>query len=446
MASVDQRVDLVEEARRTLDATRVALKLPLQDKPSPSIWLQEARRAWRLASFRTRAWLADRASGDPYLETTRLFSVPTSSLRHQVMVTYDFTPISRPGAVVPGDWDLVGDTMEESPYWVEYREALRGERQWCETELYGSLMRKAKGEDNAWRRRVFEAEAERSIRDYERLYDSMCKNGCLPQHELARKKGPGYRPYTVDDISVGVGRTGELLRWGGAHRLEAARALGIEAVPVWIGMRHSEWWAFRRRVVAYAQAHGGKVPERLCHPDLETIPFSFDCGAVLTPISTALGGEAGAVVDAAPGWGSLLHGFEQLGFSAVGLSPDPGERMFLERLRDANERSFRVIDDPCAADAVCERCAAVLLLRGADRRLAAADERERVVELLRRVRPRHVFLDCSNGYGEACGGRAADCPSPAVRLCAEAAGLQNVEVLPGDGATPLYHLHAPAVA
>ena len=446
MTPVGQRVDLAEEARRTLAATRVALQLALRDKPGPSIWLQEARRAWRLASFRTRAWLADRASGDPYLETTRLFCVPTSSLRHRAQLPYGYSPTKHPGAVVPGDWDLEGSTMEEWPCWVEFREALRGERQWCETAWFNSLMSKAKGEDNAWRRRVFEAAAERRIRDYECLYDSMCKYGCLPQHEIAGKRGPGYRPYDVDDISVGVGRTGELLLCQGGHRMEVARALGIKAVPVWIGLRHSEWWAFRTRVVAYAQAHGGKVPEQLCHPDLETIPFSFDCSGVLTLISAALGGEAGAVVDAAPGWGSLLHGLEQLGFSAVGLSADPGERMFLERLRDANARSFRVIDDPCAVDAVCERCAAMLLLRGADRRLAAADERERVVERLRRVRPRHVFLDCSNGYGEACGGRAADCPSPAVRLCAKAAGLQNVEILPGDGATLLYHLHTPTVA
>lgn len=441
-----QRAELVDEARRSVRAARIAVRHLLAEHGATVSLLQEPRRALRVARFRTLARLRDRASGDPYLDTTRVFPVSTASLRHRTLLPYGYDPALRPGAVVGGDWDLVNGTIEGSAYWIEYREALQGRRAWRETHAFESLMRRAESEHREWRRRIFRRDVECLIRGYEELYASMCANGCLTQRQLSRERGCAYRPVNTDDISVAVGRTGELLLCQGGHRVEAARALGIPQVPVWIGVRHTQWWEFRRSVVAQA-LHRGRVPDRLPHPDLETLPHAFDPAAVSPLVRQALAGERGLVVDLSPGWGSLLHLLEDDGFSCAAVSGDADERRFLERLREAGEKRFVVAAASDELPAGPRRVSALLLVREAETRLAAREAREALRAALARLRPRHVLLGgvgTGGRGGLAHGSRPADSPSPAVRLVAAVTGLDRLETPAGAEGERIVHLSAAA--
>jgi hypothetical protein len=401
--------------------------------------VQECRRAWKLSSFVARARARDLASGDPYLHTARLFPYPTASLQHRTALAYGYDPACRPGAVIGGDWDLVTGTIESSRYWTEFREALQGRRSWSETLLHARLVEKVAAEDVPWRRRVLQRDLEFHLDGYEWLYASMAVRGCLPQRRLTRERGQAYRPVNTDDISVAVGRTGELLLCQGGHRVEAARALGIKEVPVWIGVRHEQWWAFRRAVVAHAQDHGGRAPERLLHPDLETIPFAWDPSPVLPALRMVLAGEPGIVVDASPGWGTLLHLLEDEDLPCVAVAEDAGERRFLERLRGAGDKRFMIAGSAAEVPSEEEGVAALLLLRGAEARLRASDAREAILALLARLRPRHVLLGADGRDGGA-GSRPRAPSSPAVRFFADASGLQQVATL--EGGDGIVHLSA----
>lgn len=49
-------------------------------------------------------------------------------------------------------------------------------------------------------------------------------------------------PVELNEITVDIGRNGELLYAGfGIHRLSIAKILGIEKVPVIVGMRHARY-------------------------------------------------------------------------------------------------------------------------------------------------------------------------------------------------------------
>jgi hypothetical protein len=50
----------------------------------------------------------------------------------------------------------------------------------------------------------------------------------------------GFRPSNTDNVSVAITRSGELLLCQAGHRVEVGRSLGIELIPVWVGVRHTE--------------------------------------------------------------------------------------------------------------------------------------------------------------------------------------------------------------
>ena len=381
------------EARLTLIAGRKALRLCLETDPRVAVPIGRSRRSLRLLDFHLRARAADARSGDPYLAAGRVFDVPTAALQRRAGLPYGYDPSRRPAAVIPGDWDQPGQTILATHYWTEFRDALQGKRPWESTAAHRAVMSPGDSETREWRRRVLVADGRRVIRGYETLYQSMRSAGCLSQRELASRGGPGYRPTNTDDISVAVGRDGELLLCQGGHRVETARALGIESVPVWVGVRHTEWWAFRRRVLTYADAHGGRVPEPLLHPDLDNIPASWDCRSRFDMIAGGLAPNDGLLIDLSPGWGYFLHRFEELGFDCAGVAAGNNDRYFLDRLRIAGSRRFAVLGEAELTEGVGEPVVAVLLLRNGDAWLGSDAARGRLEALLAKLRPQHVFIE-----------------------------------------------------
>jgi hypothetical protein len=432
--------DEARQARCTLHAAKLALREALESRPHAAARVGQVRRAGRLLTFNGRARLAERTSGDPYIAVGRVFYVPAAALRHRTGLPYGYNPSRRPGAVVPGDWDQGRESIVDKPDSIEFREALQGRRPWPETAAFRRLTETAESETKLWRRRIMMADAQRVIRGWEQLYESMRSRGCLSQRELAKRRGPGYQPTNTDDISIAVGRAGELLLCQGGHRFEAVLALGIEAVPVWVGVRHPEWWALRRRIVAYAGSHGGHVPEPLLHPDLDNIPFACDCRTRFDMVAAALTASGGSLVDAAPGWGYFLHRFEALGFSCTGIAHAAEDRYFLDHLRVAGEKHFAVAD-AAESDVVPTEApvAALLLLRDTRSWLGSETSREALATFLARTRPRHVFVESDAPEGSASTGtEPGESAGEAVRLCAAAMARPQVRLLGYVGARPIY--------
>lgn len=446
MSLIDRIADEARQTHATVAAAKAALRLALNDHPELAAPLGGARRTARLLAFHLRARQAERALGDPYLVVDRMFYVPVAALRRRTALPYGYDPMRRPGAVIAGDWDQRPETIADKPDSIEFREALRGGRPWTETAAFRRRMEPAEAETRTWRRRVFTAETQRAIHDWQTMYASMQMAGALSQRQLARRGGSAFQPLSTDDISIAIGRTGEMELLQGNHRVEAAIALGIEAVPAWVGVRHADWWALRREIVAYAAVHGGAAPEPLLHPDLQDVPFAWDCGARFDMVAAALPEGAGALVDAAPGWGYFLHRFESLGFACTGIASEAEDRPFIERLRVAGDKRFAVVDDAALGDRPTGPIAALLLLRDAGARLADEHGRTALAAILAKTQPRHVFVELGEAKpGVPADGRRQTTSDDVLRLCGAAMTRPRVRLLGRVGARAVYQVSVTGV-
>jgi hypothetical protein len=375
------------------------------------------RRRVHVARFEARLRAAARHPNDPYIDVLRMIDVPVSQLRRHT-VALDYYPTADPCAALPGTWDVDAWVIDERKYYTELREAVQGTRPWNTTEFYDSLVAPALAERRRWRREELLAYAHDRMRRYEKMYASMKQHGYLTQARLTELRPAGYEPLQFDEISIGVARDGELQLCQGGHRFAIAKAAGIEVLPVWIALRHTEWCEFRRVLAAAAAAHGGRVPEPLLHPDLATIPFDPEPTVTLDRTLGLLPVLPARIIDISPGWGYVAHRCEDLGYDCTVVPDGPEDRALTERLRVASGKTFQVAADLAETTSMATRPDIVLGLRGVDRRLATDTGRDELAAFFAACRPSLVVLSGS---------------SEAARFCAAAADLSSIASVPGEG-------------
>lgn len=80
-------------------------------------------------------------------------------------------------------------------------------------------------------------------------------------------------PPEFHEVMMNIGRNGELIFEEGRHRFAVARALGIEAIPVRIFVRHVEWQKKRKEVANASDPTelSKQTRECLSHPDLAAL-------------------------------------------------------------------------------------------------------------------------------------------------------------------------------
>ncbi|MGM0716607.1 MAG: hypothetical protein ACQET5_05390 [Halobacteriota archaeon] len=197
--------------------------------------------------------------------------------------------LRRFGEVRAGDWDRRGDPevdptydgppmdlfiaecFEESVLYRSFRAHFDGGVDWEDTPLFGEVRRLLRAGD---RRHVWHGcqsidEVRDRFRDLDRLYESVRQRGVESQLERVRRDPErGFRDWLRAEITVDVGRDGELLLVCGKHRLAIAKLCSLERVPVLFLVRHPEWMVRRREAI--------RTPSQTDHPDLRDIPNEVD--------------------------------------------------------------------------------------------------------------------------------------------------------------------------
>jgi hypothetical protein len=229
------------------------------------------------------------------------------------------------GRVVGGDWDAHVECVEETDYFVAYRQVLMEGMDWSDTPFYERVLAEVAAGIPKWGCYIRE-EFDRRLEYVTSLFVEMREMGYVPNHN-------------TEQICVDVGRHGDLMFVDGQHRLSFAKLLGLPRVPVVLVARHQEWIDFWREIVRYALRHGGRVRDPLLHPDLENIqakygPKRFEL------ITRAIRTERGRLLDLGSHWGYFCHRFEELGFECTAVEPDVRNYRFLTRLRRAQHRRF----------------------------------------------------------------------------------------------------------
>jgi hypothetical protein len=171
------------------------------------------------------------------------------------------------GTVMEGEWDIQPTQLiEDTVIYRSFVDRFRRELPWEDTDLFAQLLsgELTKVDMNTESAATIREELER----YDEMYQILQRTGYKTQQELRRERGirfdnrVGLLDRLTDEVTVDVGRDGELLFVDGRHRLCLAKLLGLSAIPVVVLVRHAEWLPKRE-----ATLHN-ETNEYCDHPDI----------------------------------------------------------------------------------------------------------------------------------------------------------------------------------
>jgi len=278
---------------------------------------------------------------DRFLHPHRLLSLPPSDIEYKTLLPGSALRGRGCGWVLDGDWDTLKHPFVNDRRYQTVRDVVSSDVAWQDTAEYSEALTTIESGlpvRHCWTRE----ELDRRYDALDRLVEAIRSEGYLTQAELRRRRTPEAQLGRQDEISVAIGRHGDVLYRDGAHRLAIAKLVGTPLLPVEVEVRHTDWMAFRGQIAEYALAHGDRVPQPLLHPDLDDIPAAEHCETRARTVIESLPAQS-TVLDLAPGWGYFCQRLESEGFACAALEPSPTAAHFLAKLRRACNRSFAII-------------------------------------------------------------------------------------------------------
>ena len=330
--------------------------------------------------WHARTWFQGRQVASCYGSIGRIYWVPAS--RIAAVSTLSGPPLAKRGTVSDGDWDTHAIPWDHFEPWIAFCHRYRNGGEWHDTAWYKSLLRKIHAGKLMYRCRDA-ADLDRHFAATEELCHTITRDGFRLQTEL-RPTGD----FCEDEVTVHISRHGHYLLGDGRHRLCIARLLNLERVPVKVARRHSQWVNFRWQVVRCAER--GLTIQPLSHPDLADIPTA-SAHQTLDLIKQHIP-PRGSVIDFTAGWGYFCGQLEEAGFNCIAVEPLADNQYFLKRLHLAEQRSFKIIDNPYFVPDQPMACDAVLALNAASYFRWTEHGYPALLDLLRRVQTRLVFV------------------------------------------------------
>ena len=112
-------------------------------------------------------------------------------------------------------------------------------RDWRNTRFYSNAMEKIQKGRN-WQGCTSEEELLTRLSYLDTLYMNIEQNGYKSAEELGK--------HISQEITVSIGRNGEIFMDDGRHRLFIAKILDLEKIPVWVLVRHRKWQELRQDI------------------------------------------------------------------------------------------------------------------------------------------------------------------------------------------------------
>ena len=248
--------------------------------------------------------------------------------------------------ILDGDWDQSTVAFEDSAIYQSLRLRFIEGKNWEDTEYYQILLNE---NNNELLRGGYSKEiCNEKFRKLDILYDEIKRNGYKLKKELVSSK----RRFTkfdiqtiLDDVSIDIGRNGQLLIVHGKHRLSIAKLLDIPKVPIIIIKRHKKWMEFRKNLIFFFRNHQNeKHYQVLTHPDLQNIPFKqgeISFNIIRENISIS----KGTLLDIGAKLGFFCHTFEDEGFNCYALEENKKFKYLLKKLKRVENKKFKIITE-----------------------------------------------------------------------------------------------------
>jgi len=245
------------------------------------------------------------------------------------------------------DWDLTPNIIkveERKSYKALYAHFIEGKK-WQDTDFYKIELNMVKAGMIRWGCSAKREFIER-FKNLDELYKDIKNNGFKTQKMLEKKrilKHKGIREIE-DEISIAIGRYGDLIRYDAQHRFALAKILNIDRIPVQILFRHEKWMKFRKEILTYIRREiNGKAYQPLLHPDLSDIASVWS-EKRFEIIRDSLEIKSGTLLDIGAHWGYFCHKFEDMGFQCTTMEDSQKNLYFLRKLRRAGNANFRIFN------------------------------------------------------------------------------------------------------
>ena len=151
-----------------------------------------------------------------------------------------------------------------------------------------------------------------------------------------------------DPIQVSIGRHGDILLNDADDRFAVAMIAKAPTIPMQVTCRHRYWDDFKEEILTVrlnGTSSGKQIYAPVLHPDLRWIPSKLSHQR-FDVMKRALGERNhGTLLDIGCNWGYFCHRFEDLGFECTGVEHDADLVYFLQKLKRAENKSFKIIHD-----------------------------------------------------------------------------------------------------
>lgn len=262
---------------------------------------------------------------DPYSKDETIYIDPD---RIVYAVKEGFDIYQYKGRVFGGNWDKKVIRFDEIDFFKSFKRRIENNLDWEETEYYNRVFAQIKKGEVKWACRNKEELDERCAK-----LDALFKD----MKEYGYKKG-----WNENEVTVNIGRNGELLFNNGRHRLTFAKLLGVKEIPVKVTVRHKEWIAFKNEIFEYSKKFDNKVYTKLFHPDLLNIPSHYT-DKRFDLIKNNLTVKGGKLLDIGCHWGYFCHKFEDERFDCYCVEKSRLNLYFLEKLKEIENNRFKII-------------------------------------------------------------------------------------------------------
>jgi hypothetical protein len=228
------------------------------------------------------------------------------------------------GGVRDGEWDTEVVPINQADFLEPLRAILQDRENWNDSGIFQKLMVEPLPPG-------MEAVATK-LSSLDSLYTQL--------------KGGDVSSLAEDPIQVSIGRHGDILLNHADDRFAVAMIAKAPTIPVRVTCRHRDWDNFKEEVLSVRlnRTSGGKqLYAPVLHPDLQWIP-SKHSHQRFEVMKRSLGERnRGTVLDIGCNWGYFCHRFEDLGFECTGVEHDAELVYFLQKLKRAENKSFKII-------------------------------------------------------------------------------------------------------
>ena len=171
------------------------------------------------------------------------------------------------GKIMGGEWDKSEINFEESLIYKAAEDRFINNVSWEETEKIQQSFNKV----DDWKSQGSKYKTRKEVLErydrFDNLYEKIKTEGYLSQKKIlsnTKQINDGLFLDTLDEVTVDVGRDGELLLVDGSHRLAIAKLLDLDEIPVVFLVRHKEWMEYRDKLCQ----SNDPIPD---HPDLRDL-------------------------------------------------------------------------------------------------------------------------------------------------------------------------------